>query len=144
LNAPFYLTAAGVQTRPLLYGLVLFDRALGRDAHPVRTALSEPTSANVAAWAVRLGWRKLNMVLLNKGTAPETVLLRLPRAGVGTVQRLLASSIRTQSQVTLAGQEIDAAGRWKGRYTTLKTVWSRGGYRVTLPAFSGALVGFLR
>ena len=144
LNAPFYLTPSGVQSRPLLYGLVLFDRALGRNAHRARTAISEPASANIAAWAIRLGSRKLNIVLLNKGDSPETVVLRVPRAGAGTVQRLLAASIRTRSRVTLAGQEIVGAAGWKGRYRAQKTIWSRGGYRVTLPAFSGALVSFMR
>lgn len=81
LNAPFYLTSAGLQPRPLLYGLVLFRRALGSGARLVATRLASGPAANVAAWALRLGSRRLHVVLLNKGTGAQSVLLRL-RAGV--------------------------------------------------------------
>jgi hypothetical protein len=144
LNAPFYLTAAGVQTRPLLYGLLLFGRALGRDGRLATCTVEQPASASVSAWAVRVGRHKLRIVLLNKGTGPERVLLRVARDGTGAVQRLLGASIRTRSQVTLAGQEIDRTGSWKGRFTVSPTSWSAGGYTVTLPPFSGALVSLGR
>jgi hypothetical protein len=140
LNAPFYLTSAGVAPRPMLYGMLLFQRALGRGARRLVTHIVAPPAANVTAWAVRLGGRRLNVVALNKGDGPETLLLRLGRLGAGTVQRLLAASIRTRSRVTLAGQSIGADGRWSGRFRATRIAWSGGGYRLTLPPFSGALI----
>jgi hypothetical protein len=144
LNAPFYLTAAGVQPRPLLYGMLLFARALGADARPVATTVSEPSGAGVSGWAVRVGRRRLNIVLLNTGSGRETVTLALADRGPASVQRLLAASILTESRVTLAGQQIDGAGRWRGRFRVSRVSWSHRGYRVTMPAFSGALVGLGR
>ncbi len=142
LNAPFYLDRAGVQTRPLLYGILLFLRALGPGARLAPVSVAEPASANLAAWALRLAGGRLNVVALNKADAPQTVVLRMPRDGAGVVQRLLAASIRTRSQVTLAGQAIDAAGRWAGRLTTTTPTWAGDGYRIVLPPFSGALISF--
>jgi hypothetical protein len=79
-------------------------------------------------------------VLLNKGAAAQTVLLRAPRGATATLTRLLASSIRTRSAVALAASRSTAPGRWQGRRRTGRVRWSGGGYRVTLPAFSGALL----
>jgi hypothetical protein len=59
------------------------------------------------------------------------------RAGV---QRMLASSLLTESQVTLAGQRIGADGRWHGRRVIGRVGWRHGGYTVVVPALSGALV----
>ena len=140
LNAPFYVARSGVVTRPLLYGLLLFDRALGRHARRVATAVRQPASGNVSAWAVRIAGRRLNVVVLNKGDGAQTVLVRAPRGAPGTVTRLLASSIRTRSAVTLGGQFIDPSGRWRGRRRVERVRWAGDGYRVTVPAFSGALV----
>src|SRR6202012_5865798 len=55
VNAPFALGPAGLQARPLLYGLILFARTLGPDAQLValRSRLSRP--ADVGAWAGRGG-----------------------------------------------------------------------------------------
>jgi hypothetical protein len=111
LNAPFYVTRSAVVTRPLLYGLLLFDRALGRNARRVATAVSQPASANVSAWAVRVAGGRLNTVLLNKGAAAQIVVLRAPRGGTATIARLLSSSIRTRSAVTLAGRPVDRPRR---------------------------------
>lgn len=140
LNSPFYLTSAGLETRPLLYGMLLFTRALGADAQLVRTSVREGAFANVNAWALR-SHKRLSVVLLNKGSGGESVLLRLPPAvGAVRVQRMLASSLRTTSDVTLAGQRIDSTGRWKGKKKVARVRWTRGGYRVYMPPFSGALV----
>lgn len=141
LNAPFYLTAAGVQARPLLYGLVLFNQALGPQAHLLDARLTGSATAGLSAWAVRTGHR-LNVVLLNKGTSVRTVLVRGPGTATATITRLLASSIWTESHVTFAGRHIDGAGRWAGRYVAVRQRRGSGGYRISLPPFSGAMVSF--
>jgi hypothetical protein len=141
LNAPFYLTAAGVQARPLLYGLVLFNQALGRHAHLLDTRVTGSATAGLSGWAVRTDHR-LNVVLLNKGTSARAVLVRGPRTGSATITRMRASSIRTESHVTFAGRHIDAAGRWAGRYVAVRQRRGPGGYRISLAPFSGAMVSF--
>ena len=73
---------AGLQARPLLYGLILFARTLGPDAQlvTVRSRLSRarPTSA---AWAVRVGRDTLHVLLIDKSRRAERVSLRLPATG---------------------------------------------------------------
>ena len=141
LNAPFYLTTAGVQARPLLYGLVLFNHALGRHAHLLDTRLTGSATGGLSAWAVHTQHR-LNVVLLNKGTSARTVFIRGPRTATATITRLLASSIWTESHVTFAGRHIDSAGRWAGRYNAVRQRRGPGGYRISLPPFSGTMVSF--
>jgi hypothetical protein len=140
LNAPFYLTAAGVAPRPLLYGVLLFDRALGRGARVATARLDRDPDGTLSAWAVRVASGRLHVVLLNKGTTASTIDLRVPHARRATIERLLASSILTESRVTLAGQRIDRTGRWRGRLTVMRAPAVRGGYRIVLPPFSGTLV----
>ena len=45
INAPFALTANGLDARPLLYGLILFARALGPDAQLVNVSARHPRVA---------------------------------------------------------------------------------------------------
>ena len=45
INAPFAITRAGFHARPLLYGLLLFERALGPGARLVPTRLARAPSA---------------------------------------------------------------------------------------------------
>ncbi len=143
-NSPFYLPDGHLETRPLVYGMLLFTRALMPHARLVRTAVHEGPLVNLNAWALRSGTRT-HVVLLNKGDAGRTVLLRLPyAAGAVHVQRMLASSLRTTSDVTLAGQHIDGTGRWAGRLRAVRATWTGHGYRVFMPAFSGALVSLTR
>jgi hypothetical protein len=140
LNAPFYLTATGVQARPLLYALVLFKDAVGPGGRLADAQLAGP-AASLSAWAVRSPRGRLSVVLINKGTARRTVMVRgAAGARSAIVSRLLGSSIRTESQVTFAGRRIDGAGRWAGRSQVQVVARTAGGYRITLPAFSAALV----
>lgn len=139
-NSPFYLPDGHLETRPLVYGMLLFTRALMPHARLVRTTVHEGSLVNLNAWALRSG-RRTHVVLLNKGDAGRSVLLRLPHASGGArVQRMLASSLRTTSDVTLAGQHLDGTGKWAGRLRSVRAHWTGHGYRVFVPAFSGALV----
>jgi hypothetical protein len=140
LNAPILFTAAGAEPRPLMYGMLLFDRALGRGSRMAATSVSEPRALAVNVWAVRQPSGALSVVALNKGTSRAVVRIRAPRGPVAGVEQMLASSLLTESRVTLAGQRIGADGRWRGRRVVGRVSWHDGGYSLVVPALSGALV----
>ncbi len=140
INAPFALTAAGLDVRPLLYGLILFRRALGPQARLVRPAVHAGRSLNLAAYAVRTGADTLHLVLIDKGARAVRVALRLPAAGEASVERLTAPSPAARSGVTLAGQHLSRDGHWLGR-PVQQVVARRGAvYTVELRHASAALM----
>ena len=59
-------------------------------------------------------WNALHVSLIDKGDQPLTAFLHLPPAGSATVQRLLAPFPASRAGVTLDGQQLDAAGDWRG------------------------------
>jgi hypothetical protein len=144
VNSPFRFHRHGVFARPLLYGLILFTRMLGRDSHLVRVRLRAPAGADVSAWAVTHGRRSASVLLLNKGPRSLNVRVRPahPGAGVATVQRLLAPSARSTSHVTLAGQHLSRAARWVGRRVVESVPAVGGSYLIALRHTSAALVSF--
>jgi hypothetical protein len=140
INAAFALSPAGLQARPLLYGLILFARTLGPEAQLVtlRSQLSRP--ANLAAWAVRVGRDTLHVLLINKSRRSERVSLRLPATGPAGVQRLLAPAAAAQSDVSLGGRALAADGDWQGR-AEHQTLTPRGrAYAVSVRSMSAALI----
>ena len=138
INAPFALGPRGLTARPLLYGMLLFVRALGPGSGLVTTRVQAGPSLHLGAWTVRTRDR-LRLVLVNAGRRAIRVRLTLPTTGPASLQRLLAASPRAQSGVTLDGQRLNAAGRWSGRPHPL-LVRARG-HRSTLllPRHSAAL-----
>jgi hypothetical protein len=140
VNAPFALGPAGLQARPLLYGLILFARTLGPDAQLVtlHSHLSRP--ANLAAWAVRVGRDTLHVLLIDKSRRPERVWLRLPATGRATLQRLLAPSAAAQSGVTLGGRALGADGRWQGLAAAQILTSHRDAYALSVRGMSAALI----
>ena len=142
INAPFTINSGGLYARPLLYGLLLFNRTLGPQARLVRVHLTASRKANLSAWAVRVRGGMLHVLLIDKGNRSLRVDLRLPASGPASVQRLLAPSPYSYSGVTLDGQRLGAAGEWLGTpRTETITRGAGGGYLVTLPRHSAALVG---
>jgi hypothetical protein len=140
VNAPFALTDAGLQARPLLYGLILFARALGPRAQLVTVRARAPRAVNLGAWAVRVGRNTLHIVLIDKGRRSARVSLRLPARGGVAVQRLVAPSARSQTGVTLGGRELGADGRWQG-LPARQTLTARGGsYVINVRSMSAALL----
>jgi hypothetical protein len=140
INAPFALGSAGLQARPLLYGLILFARTLGPEAQLVTLGSQLSRPANLAAWAVRVGRDTLHVLLIDKSRRSERVSLRLPATGTAHVQRLLAPSARAQSGVSLGGRALAADGAWQGRAED-QTLTSRGGaYAVSVRSMSAALI----
>jgi hypothetical protein len=140
VNAPFALTDRGIETRPLLYGLITFARMLGRDARLVVLHLREQRLVHVKAWAVEISGDVLHVLLINKGERAVTTRLALPATGAASVQRLLAPSVTAQSGVTLGGQHLRQTGAWAGRASSQSVIPVDRRYQLSLPATSAALL----
>jgi hypothetical protein len=140
VNAPFALGPGGLQARPLLYGLILFARTLGPDPQLVTLRSRLSRSADLAAWAVRVGRDTLHVLLINKSRRSERASLRLPAIGRAEVQRLLAPSARARSGVTLGGRALGTDGRWQGVRGHQTVAPRDGAYAVDVRAMSAALI----
>ncbi len=140
VNAAFALKRTGFHARPLMYGLILFTRTIGPGARLVRLHVRTSPAINLKAWGVRLRSGRLHVLLLDKAARPVSVGVALPGGGAASVQRLTAPSVRAEFGVTLAGQQLDAAGRWLGPRQTEHIVPAHGTYLVSVPATSAALV----
>ncbi|HET9103543.1 MAG TPA: glycosyl hydrolase family 79 C-terminal domain-containing protein [Solirubrobacteraceae bacterium] len=141
INMAFSLTAHGLVANPLVYGLATFARTLGPSPRLLPVTLRSARRLALKAWAVRSGARTVHVLLINKGGRPASVALRLPTAtGAAQIQRLLAPTARSRSGVTLAGQHLDAGGRWVGSLSTHTASPTPAGYPVFVPATSAALV----
>ena len=142
INAPFALTRRGLTPRPLLYGLIMFARTLGADAQLVRLQMSHARTLNLSAWAVRVRGGQLHVLLIDKSNRTVRFDLHLPATGPATVQRLLAPSASSTTGETLDGQRLGPDGTWIGtRLTETITPGAHGGYVLTVPRRSAALVG---
>jgi hypothetical protein len=140
INAAFKITRGGLEPRPLLYGLMLFNRTLGPQARLVRLHLSAPRALNLSAWAVEVRRRVLHVLLIDKGSRQVRVDLHLPADAPASVQRLLAPSPYSRSGVTLGGQQLNHAAKWIGPMTTETVNPGRRGYLVLVPGRSAALL----
>ena len=140
INAAFWMSNRGLVARPLLYGLMLFARALGDRGQLARLKVGL-TDPQVRLWAVRSG-RRLNVVVLDKGPHPAHLALRAPGGQPAVVQSLSAPSIQSTTGVTLAGQTLGASGKWVGRQVFGHVYRTAGRYRLTVPAYSAALLSF--
>jgi hypothetical protein len=140
INAAFAPAEHGVIARPLLYGLILFDRTLGPDPQLVDLGLDAPHSAHLKAWAVRVADGVLHVLLINKGSRSVRVDLRLPARGPATVERLLAPSAKAPSGVTLGGLHLGRDAKWHGQAANERITPSLDRYAPTLPPASAALI----
>jgi len=145
INDPFYFTPQGLQTHPLLYGLILFKRMLGAHARLVPVRLRSSRSLHLKVWAVREGARTntlntLNVLLINKGRRSALINLHLPTRSQASVQRLLAASASSTSDVTLAGQRLDDQAVWQGKKRLETISPTPRGYVLRLRGESAALL----
>jgi hypothetical protein len=139
VNAAFVFNSRGLVARPLLYGMIMFARTLGPDAHllPAHVGAGAP---GLKVWVVRVRGGILHLLLIDKGGRGVRVLLRLPASGPATVERLLAPSPVARWRVVLGGQWLGREGRWIGtRYTESIGPGPRG-YVVVVPRHSAALL----
>ncbi len=140
INAPFAITENGLVARPLLYGLMLFNRTLGPGAQLLPVRLQAKPSLHVSAWLVRLNDGTAHVLLIDESRKSVRVDVRLPAAGHATVQRLLAPSVSARSGVTLAGQRLSRDGSWLGSPSEPKIAPARRGYWLTVRRESAALL----
>lgn len=140
INAAFTLSRSGLQARPLLYGLILFARMLGPNSQLVRVRLHARPSLNLDAWATRVSGDSLNVLLIDKGSRPVSVSVRVPGHGPANVRRLLAPTAGSTSGVTFAGRRLGRDARWHGPVVIQKVPPDARGYRVLVPRTSAALV----
>ena len=83
INSPFRFSERGIVTHPLMYGLIVFARTLGRHSRLVSTTLNAPSSLHLKAWVVRVGRKTLHLLLLDKAARSATFRLNLPAVGDG-------------------------------------------------------------
>jgi hypothetical protein len=140
INAAFSLRRRGLDAHPLLYGMVLFNRMLGRHPRLVSLRLHNPRRLHLKAWAVRSSGGILRVLVIDKSRHPVTVGLTLPTRGAATVRRLLAPSVRATHGVTLAGQRLGGDGLWHGRPVIAAIAPGPRGYAVTMSRYSAVLL----
>ncbi len=139
INAPFTLTDRGINARPLLYGMIMFVRALGPGATLLHVRSSTRPGLRLDAWAVRVRGG-VHVLMIDRSRRDARVEVRIPGSGLATVQRLLAPSPYSTTGVTLAGQHLTATGAWAGHRIAPQIARSPRGYRVAIPARSAALL----
>jgi hypothetical protein len=120
---------------------VIFRRALGTDPSLVHVQVRAERQMHVKVWAVRAAGGGLHVLVIDKGSRAAHVALRIAPDGPATVQRLLSPSVAATSGVTLAGQWLNAQGRWTGHRVVSQLMPSADGYELTVPRYSAALVG---
>ena len=140
INDPFRFDGPRFVARPLLYGLILFARTLGPDARLVQTQLGSPSPRHLKVWAVKVGRRRLHVLLINKGPQRLHVSLQLPATAPATIERLLAPSPSARQGVTLGGQRLDHDARWTGPRVIEVLRRAHRRYAVVLPRYSAALL----
>ena len=129
----------GLVAHPLPDGMALFARTLVTDPQFVPLRLTTRRSLHIKAWGVRVRGDILH-ALIDKGSHPLLVGLRLPTVGRASVERLIAPSVRSTSGVTLGGQRLNAQAGWQGKPAAEILAPSTAGYRLTLPRYSAALL----
>jgi hypothetical protein len=140
VNGPLAVDGNGFVARPLFYGLLLFRETLSPGGQLLHLNQSGPASAHLSTWAVRVNTRAIHLLLINKGNSAVTARLRLSRSSTVTLERMLASSARATSGVTLGGQHLGSDGRLHGTSQINPLPVRAGSYQVVVPATSAALV----
>ncbi|HET9719995.1 MAG TPA: glycosyl hydrolase family 79 C-terminal domain-containing protein [Solirubrobacteraceae bacterium] len=139
-NAAFSISASGLTAHPLLYGMIMFARAMGPGAGLAPVSTPGALSHGVKVWAVHSAHNVLKLLVLDKGAGAVNTAMHLGNHGPATIQRLLAPGPTATSGVTLAGQQLSPQGQWLGRRVTAQISPVNGTYTVPLPAYSGALI----
>jgi hypothetical protein len=124
---------------PEYYGLLFFAQAAPPGSRLVKAASSNPA---VRAWATRAADGTVRVTLINDDTASaQSLTVNVGGAqGPASLERLLAPSATATSGVTLAGQAFDETGVLAGPLVQATVAPVSGGYPVTLPPASAALL----
>ncbi len=131
---------------PEYYGLEMFAQAAPPGALLLPTSMRQGNG--IRAWATRAPDGTVRVVLINEGAGRREIAVRSPgTAATAALEQLLASSVRAQSGVTLAGQSFGrqtTTGLLAGRPRLTLVAPVRGDYIVPVPATSAAMLTFPR
>jgi hypothetical protein len=145
--APVYFSSTAgtppATVRPLLYGMLLFDRAVQNGARLLH--VTQLRNDPVKVWATRDVAGTVRVVVINKDTRhATTVSVKLARGlGAGRLERLAAPSLDARSGVTFAGQSFERGafdGRLHGTAWSTRVRPQKRIYSVRLPAAGAALM----
>lgn len=141
--SPVDFSGGQPRVRPLLYGMLFFDRAVQNGARllGVKQRRSDP----VKVWATRDAGKTIRVAVINKDLRHvHTVRLKLPRGlGAGKLERLVAHTAASRSGVTFAGQSFETGGfdgRLHGRVRSTRVRPKGRVYGLSVPAASAALL----
>ncbi len=138
-NAPFALTAAGIEPRPALYGLAIFAQVTGGLHAVLDQCTVNAPGLHIKAWAV--GHRRQRTVLvINKGRRTAAVTVPAGTARSASLARLTAPSAAATRGVRYAGRWIGSDGRWHGRQRIVKIPVRGGVVRVIVPGASAVVI----
>jgi hypothetical protein len=130
------------EVRPDYYGLLLFAQAAPPGSHLLHIA---GASGSLRAWATHAGDGRTRVLLINDdGQRRRQIAVRLAgHHGAGTLERLLAPSLRARGGVTLGGRTFGprtTTGQFAGPPQTQAVVARGRSYAVSLPPASAALL----
>jgi hypothetical protein len=103
-------TGPAARVRPMLYGMLLFDRAVQNGAKLLR--VSQGRRDAIKIWATSDVGSTVRVAVINKDErAGRVVRLKLPSGlGSGRLERLTARSLASRYGVTFAGQSFERGG----------------------------------
>ena len=141
--APVSFAGGVPKVRPLLYGMLLFTRAMRNGARLLR--VEQLRSDEVKVWATRDASGIVRVAVINKDwRRAQKVALKLPRGvGSGRIERLLAGKLSSRTGVTFAGQSFDRPafdGTLQGRRRSTRVKRRGRIFKFRLPAASAALL----
>jgi hypothetical protein len=133
--------------RPAYYGMLMFARAAPAGSRLLHVRTS---AGGLRVWATRGPDGTTRIVLINFARArARTVRVSLARGPLARgraparIERLRAAGLPATRGVTLGGQSFGAAtstGALAGTLSVAAVAWSAGGYTVSVPAASAALL----
>jgi len=141
--APIDFSGAVARVRPLLYGMLLFDRAVPNGARLLR--VTQRRTDPVKVWATRDSGSAVRVAVINKDSRKaRMVRLKLPRGlRSASVERLRAHTLASRSGVTFAGQSFERGsfdGRLHGRARRTRIKLRGRTAKLAVPAASAALL----
>lgn len=142
VNSPFGLTRYRLHAENLLYGLILFDRAISPGATLLKTNL-HGDHKDLSVWDLT-HQAGIRIVAVNTGSDAVSLKLNTPNYGSLQAQRLTAPGVASRSGTKLAGQRLDSRGYWHGHFTATvifpTTKANKTTYRITVPRYSAVLL----
>ncbi|MFO1488467.1 MAG: hypothetical protein U1F65_08310 [Verrucomicrobiota bacterium] len=148
--AAFVTSSNGYTSRPLAYGLKLFD--LGGHGKFLPVTIAAGTNENLSAYATLAEDKTVFVTVINKAHGPTatnceiSVQLNLPPAG-STIQTIQLTArdndiAGSSADVLLGGSRIREDGTWSGKWQTVPVEKPDGFLKLDLPPASAAVISF--